>query len=148
MDFDNLLRLEFLSRAENVGLARVAIAAFAARLDYTVSELDDLKGAISEAVSNAILHGYGNNPDQVVKVAAYITRGELEVVVEDRGCGIADIDEALKPGLSTADERLGLGFSFMRSFVDRLEIISEPGKGTRVRMFKRPRARSGHARPD
>lgn len=148
MNFDNLVRLEFLSRPENVGLARVSIAAFAAQLDYTVSELDDLKGAVSEAVSNAIIHGYRNDPDHVVKIAAYILDGELEVAVEDRGRGIGDIDEALKPGVSTTEERLGLGFSFMRSFVDRLEIISEPGKGTRVRMFKRPASRRSNARTD
>ncbi len=148
MDFDNLVRLEFLSRPENVGLARVAIAAFAAQLDYTVSELDDLKGAVSEAVSNAIIHGYRNDPDHVVKMSAYISNGELEVIIEDRGRGISDIDEALKPGVSTVDERLGLGFSFMRSFVDRLEIVSDPGKGTRVRMFKRPASRRNNARTD
>lgn len=148
MNFDNLMRLEFLSRPENVGLARVTIAAFAAQLDFTVSELDDLKGAVSEAVSNAIIHGYRNDPDQVVKMSAYLAEGELEVTVGDRGRGIRDIDRALKPGVSTVEERLGLGFSFMRSFVDRLEIISDPGKGTRVRMFKRPGPRGNNAHPD
>ncbi len=146
MEFDNFLRIEFFSRPENVGLARVALAAFAAQLDYTITEIDDLKGAVSEAVSNAIIHGYGNDPDHVVKIVAYLREGELEIVVEDRGYGIPNIDEALRPGVSTVPERLGLGFSFIRSFVDRLEIISDPGKGTRVIMFKRPGSQSSDAR--
>lgn len=137
MDYQNFLRLEFYSLPANVGLARVAVAAFASQLNYTVSELDDIKGAVSEAVSNAIIHGYEGAPDQLIKVVAMVRAGELEIIVEDGGKGIEDLEEVLRPGFSTADERLGLGFSFIRSFMDTADVLSTPGRGTRVIMTKR-----------
>ncbi|MBE0467441.1 MAG: anti-sigma F factor, partial [Candidatus Desulforudis sp.] len=118
MDYQNFLRLEFYSLPVNVGTARVAVAAFAAQVNYTVSELDDIKGAVSEAVSNAIVHGYDRAPDRLVRVVAMLRGPEIEIVVEDSGRGIENVEEVLRPGFTTADERLGLGFSFMRSFMD------------------------------
>ena len=145
MDYQNFLRLEFYSLPVNVGLARVAVAAFAAQLNYTVSELDDIKGAVSEAVSNAIIHGYEGAPDRLVKVVAVIRDDELEVVVEDGGKGIENVAEVLRPGYSTAGERLGLGFSFIASFMDSADVQSAPGRGTRVIMTKRAGPRGKHA---
>jgi stage II sporulation protein AB (anti-sigma F factor) len=137
MDYQNFLRLEFYSLPVNVALARVAVAAFAAQLNYTVSELDDIKGAVSEAVSNAIIHGYEGAPDQLVKVVAVIRENELEIVVEDSGKGIGNVEEVLRPGFSTAKDRLGLGFSFIGSFMDTADVQSAPGRGTRVIMTKK-----------
>lgn len=145
MDYQNFLRLEFYSLPVNVGMARVAVAAFAAQINYTVSELDDIKGAVSEAVSNAIVHGYDRAPDRLVRVVAMLRGPEIEIVVEDSGRGIENVEEVLRPGFTTADERLGLGFSFMRSFMDATDVQSAPGRGTRVAMTKRAGSRGDHA---
>jgi len=141
----NRLRMSFDSRPENVGLARVAVAAFASQLDFTVSDLDDIKGAVSEAVSNAIIHGYRNRPDGTVHLEALLTEQGLEVAVEDEGEGIPNTVQARVPGFTTIPERLGLGFAFMESFMDTLEVDSAPGRGTRVRLVKRVN-RDKHAR--
>jgi stage II sporulation protein AB (anti-sigma F factor) len=110
-----------------------------------VSELDDIKGAVSEAVSNAIIHGYEGAPDRLVKVVAMIRVDELEIIVEDSGKGIQNVEEVLQPGFTTAGERLGLGFSFIRSFMDTTDVQSAPGRGTRVIMTKRAGPREEHA---
>lgn len=135
MAIKNEMRLEFPSQPENVGLARVTVAAFAAQLDYTLADLEEIKVAVSEAVTNAIVHGYGG-PGGKVTVRAYLHDDALEVLVEDQGRGIDDVPRALEAGYSTDPERPGLGFVFMRSFMDRLEVDSEPGRGTRVAMYK------------
>lgn len=133
----NRLEMAFDSRPENVGLARVAVAAFASQIDFTVSDLDDIKGAVSEAVSNAIIHGYRQRPEETVRVEAVLTDTGLEVTVEDEGEGIQDVAQARVPGFTTVPERLGLGFAFMESFMDTVEVVSAPGRGTRVRLTKR-----------
>jgi len=133
----NQMKLEFLSVPANVAFARVTVAAFASQIDYTLSELEEIKVAVSEAVGNSIIHGYENAPDRFVRVYAALTRDTLEIRVEDDGKGIEDVNKALQPAFSTDDERLGLGFMFMNSFMDSLRVESAPGRGTVVTMSKR-----------
>ncbi len=133
----NRMRLELASRAENVGVARVAVAAFAGPLGFTLAELEEIKVAVSEAVSNAVLHGYPEG-EGTVRIEAEAAEGALELVVEDQGRGIEDVAQARRPAFSTDPARMGLGFVFMESFSDSLEVSSSPGRGTRVRMRKRP----------
>lgn len=136
MQLINHMSIEFSSIPANVAFARVAVAAFASQLDFTLNELDDLKVSVSEAVSNAIIHGYGNAPGHIVRVSVKIYRDLLEVMVEDSGKGIEDVQRALEAEYSTDPERMGLGFTFMQSLTDKLEVDSTPGKGTRVTMSK------------
>jgi len=131
------MKLEFLSIPANVAFARVAVAAFASQIDYTLSDLEEIKVAVSEAVGNSIIHGYENAPDRFIRIYAALTADTLEVRVEDDGRGIEDIDKALQPAFSTDTERLGLGFMFMRSFMDSFKVDSTPGHGTVVTMSKR-----------
>lgn len=136
MKLRNRMKLEFLSRPENVSLARVAVAAFAAEVDFNLSDLEEIKVAVSEAVSNAIVHGYEENPTGTVFLAANLYQDVLEIIVEDRGKGIPDLERALQPGASTDPERMGLGFIFMKSFMDEVDVWSEAGRGTRVKLVK------------
>lgn len=145
MAVQNQFKLEFKSRPENVGFARVAVAAFATQIDFTLSEVEDIKGAVSEAVTNAIIHGYRNNPEGIVTIHGAICGGQLEIVVEDNGVGMENVREALQPGFSTVPDRLGLGFSFLQSFMDTIEVRSQPGRGTRVLMTKHVSRRASHA---
>lgn len=138
----NEISLEVRSRPENVGLARVTLAAFASQLDFTISEIEEIKVAVSEAVSNAIIHGYGGQEDQMVRILASLDGDTLKVVVEDHGCGIEDVALARQPSYSTDPERMGLGFVFMESFMDTLEVESRVNEGTRVRMTKRCQERT------
>ncbi|NLW06397.1 MAG: anti-sigma F factor [Clostridia bacterium] len=134
---ENSMTLEFLSLPENVGLARVAVATFAAQVDITLNEMEEIKVAVSEAVSNAIIHGYDGEPRGKVRVTAERDSSGLTITVTDWGRGIADIAQAMQPAFSTDQERMGLGFAFMQSFMDGLEVTSEPDQGTQVRMFKK-----------
>ncbi len=129
--------LEFSSRPENVAFARVAVAAFVAQLDFTLSDLEEIKVAVSEAVTNAIIHGYDNNPDCMIKLEIKIVEEFMEIEIIDTGKGIKDITRALEPAYSTDPERMGLGFAFMQSFMENLNVSSSPGKGTRVKMSRR-----------
>lgn len=134
---DNQLSLRFLSRNENVSLARLLTAALAAERELTVAELDEIKVAVSEAVSNAIVHGYLGRPDRYVELKLTLTPQQLIVAVHDDGIGIEDIERAIKPNFSTAGgERMGLGFAFMHSFMDAVEVESQPGEGTTVTLYK------------
>lgn len=137
MQFINQMKLEFLSIPANVAFARVAVASFASQLDYTLPDLEEIKVAVSEAVSNAIIHGYENAPDKFVRVIAFLTKNALQIIIEDDGRGIENIEEALKPAFSTDPERMGLGFVFMQSFMDSFDIDSAPARGTRVTMVKK-----------
>ncbi|WP_131918547.1 anti-sigma F factor [Heliophilum fasciatum] len=128
--------MEFMSLPENVALARVVVATMLAGMDCTLSDLDDVKVAVSEAVSNAILHGYQNRPHGRVYLMVAVDENGLEIVVEDYGRGIADVAQAMTPSFSTLPERMGLGFAFMQSLMDRLEVDSQVGRGTRVTLFK------------
>ena len=135
----NHMSLTFPSLAENESFARVAIAAFAVQLSPTLSEIADLKTAVSEAVTNAIVHGYEGTRGDILLRASYDERGEITVEIEDHGRGIADIALAMEPFYTTQpeQERSGMGFSVMQTFMDGLEVASHPGEGTLVRMRKR-----------
>lgn len=138
MRLRNRMKMELMSIPENVGLARIAVAAFASEVDFDVSELEEIKVAVSEAVSNAIIHGYEESANGVITLTATLLSNVLEIVVEDQGKGIAGLERVLEPGSSAGDpERMGLGFVFMRSFMDEVDVASEPGHGTRVRMAKK-----------
>lgn len=133
----NRLSLRFLSRNENVSMARLLTAALAAERELTVAELDEIKVAVSEAVSNAIVHGYQGRPDCYVELDLALTPSQLIVVVHDDGVGIENIEQAIKPSFSTAGgERMGLGFAFMHSFMDAVDVQSLPGEGTTVTLYK------------
>lgn len=141
---ENYVTLEFLSRSSNEGFARVAAAGFAAQLDPTLDELGDIKTAVSEAVTNAIVHGY---PDQLGKIAVklkLLPNNTLEITVRDWGAGIEDIQQARQPLFTTGgEERSGMGFTIMESFMDVVKVRSTPGKGTQVTMRKRISPRIG-----
>ncbi|WP_227766073.1 anti-sigma F factor [Zhaonella formicivorans] len=132
----NYIKLEFASLPENVGLARVAVASFASQVDLTLNDLEEIKVATSEAVSNAIIHGYENSPEGIVVIEAFRDETKLILTVEDRGKGIADVEQAMQPAYTTDPERMGLGFVFMKSFMDHLEVTSRLGEGTKVIMTK------------
>ena len=142
----NEVLLEFPSRSSNEGFARAAVACFAAQMDPTLNELEDIKTAVSEAVTNAIVHAY---PDAIGKVAvrARICPGNvLELTVKDHGRGIADVEKAREPLYTTGgEERSGMGFTIMESFMDKLTVRSVPGRGITVLMRKKlaPRMKSG-----
>lgn len=137
MELHNRMKLELLSLPGNVRLARVAVAAFASEVDYNVSDLEEIKVAVSEAVSNAITHGYQMKPDGVIVITVSLFADALEIIVEDQGKGIEDLEQALQPNSSSDPERMGLGFVFMRSFMDEVEVASESGRGTKVKMSKK-----------
>ena len=143
MEVRNYITLEFPSRSANEGFARSAAAAFAAQLDPTLEELGDIKTAVSEAVTNAIVHAY---PDTIGKVAVKcrILEGDvLEVTVRDWGRGIADVERAREPLFTTGgEERSGMGFTIMESFMDTLRVTSKEGQGTKVTMRRRIAQRS------
>ena len=142
----NEATLEFPSRSSNEGFARAAVACFAAQMDPTLNELEDIKTAVSEAVTNAIVHAY---PDAIGKVAvrARVCPGNvLELTVKDHGRGIADVEKAREPLFTTGgEERSGMGFTIMESFMDKLTVRSVPGRGTTVLMRKKlaPRMKTG-----
>ena len=139
---ENYVTVEFLSRSSNEGFARVAAAGFAAQLDPTLDELGDIKTAVSEAVTNAIVHAY---PDKLGKIVLKLKIREgnvLEITVRDWGKGIEDIQQAREPLFTTGgEERSGMGFTIMESFMDRVNIRSEVNRGTSVVMRKRIAAR-------
>ena len=140
----NYIALEFLSRSANEAFVRGAVACFAAQLDPTLEELGDIKTAVSEAVTNAIVHAY---PDTLGRVSVKLRIREdriLEIVVKDWGVGIADVDQARTPLFTTgSEERSGMGFTIMESFMDTLKVRSAPGRGTTVTMARRISRRAG-----
>lgn len=139
----NYIQMEFPSRSSNEGFARMAVACFASQMDPTLNELEDIKTAVSEAVTNAIVHAY---PDTIGKVSvrAKICEGNaLEVTIKDGGRGIPDIDRARQPMYTTGgEERSGMGFTIMESFMDGLSVRSAVGKGTTVMLRKRIASRA------
>lgn len=132
--YDNKISIEFLSKSQNEAFARVAIAAFVSQLDPTIEEITDVKTAVSEGVTNSIIHGYENSEDGIVKIDAKIKGKEVEIVISDFGKGIKDIEQAKEPLYTSRPdlERSGMGFTVMETFMDSLEVYSEEGKGTRV----------------
>ncbi len=135
---DNRMYVEFDSISSNESLARVMAAAFLTKLDPTLEEVDDVKTAVSEAVTNAIIHGYENG-EGTVSMECLIHNNEFTVIVSDKGVGIEDIEKAKEPLYTTREEeeRSGMGFSFMEIFMDSLLVESEPFKGTKVTMKKK-----------
>jgi stage II sporulation protein AB (anti-sigma F factor) len=133
----NGFRLEVPSRAENVALVRLAVAALAAGAPFGIADLEEIRVAVSEAVTNAIVHGYAEDAGGMVVVEASLDADRLAVVVEDRGRGMEDVALARAEAADREDERLGLGLMFMETFMDRVSIDSSPGTGTRVTMEKR-----------
>ena len=139
---ENYVTLEFLSRSSNESFARVAAAGFAAQLDPTLDELGDIKTAVSEAVTNAIVHGYPDRLGKIVVQLKLLENNTLEITVRDWGKGIEDIQQARQPMFTTGgEERSGMGFTIMESFMDRLTVKSTPGRGTTVTMRRRISAR-------
>ncbi|MBQ7713266.1 MAG: anti-sigma F factor [Oscillospiraceae bacterium] len=141
---DNYIAVEFLSRSVNEGFARAAVAAFAAQLDPTLDELGDVKTAVSEAVTNAIVHAYPDALGKIVLRAGVYNGNVLEITVRDWGRGIADVEKAREPLYTTGgEERSGMGFTIMESFMDKLVVRSKPDKGTVVTMKRAIAPRSG-----
>ncbi|MDR3586575.1 MAG: anti-sigma F factor [Desulfosporosinus sp.] len=132
----NQLSLTFSSISENVGITRLLIASVGAQLDLPLNDIEELKVAVSEAVSNAIIHGYKNNPNHIVYLNLDIAKDTLKIVVKDEGCGISNVEQAMQPAYSTDPERMGLGFVFMQSFMDELQVDSTLEVGTTVTMIK------------
>ena len=145
MKFENYMILEFPSKSCNEAFARSAVSCFAAQLDPTVEELGDIRTAVSEAVTNAIVHGYrdrgeGERGSGSISITVSILEGNaVKIEVKDKGCGIPDVAQARKPLYTTdaAGERSGMGFTVMESFTDVLRVTSKVGKGTTVVMYKR-----------
>ena len=136
---ENKVTIEFQSISENEGFARVAIAAFISQLDPTVEELTDVKTAVSEAVTNSIIHGYENKKEGIIKIEASIKFDEVVIKVIDKGLGIKDVNKAREPLYTSRPdlERSGMGFTVMETFMDSLEVESKSGIGTTVIMKKK-----------
>ncbi|MBR6743274.1 MAG: anti-sigma F factor [Clostridia bacterium] len=134
----NKFSLRIPSRSNNESFARTVVAAFAAQLDPTVEEISDIKTAVSEAVTNCIVHGYKNSIGNIYINCEILSDKSLKIRIRDRGCGIENIKQAMEPLFTTAGgERAGLGFAVMESFTDSLKVRSTVGKGTTVTMVKR-----------
>ncbi|AGT32626.1 ATPase [Geobacillus genomosp. 3] len=134
----NEMHLQFSARSENESFARVTVAAFVAQLDPTMDELTEIKTVVSEAVTNAIIHGYNNDPNGIVSISVIIEDGVVHLTVRDEGIGIANIDEARQPLFTTKPEleRSGMGFTIMENFMDEVVVESELNKGTTVYLKK------------
>ncbi|MFC4103789.1 MULTISPECIES: anti-sigma F factor [Paenibacillus] len=139
MSASNEMRLAFSARSENEAFARITVAAFVSQLDPTMEELNDLKTVVSEAVTNAIIHGYDSDPAGMVTIEASIVGDTVSLVIKDSGNGIEDLELARQPLFTSKPEleRSGMGFTIMENFMDGFEVISEPGNGTSIAMTKR-----------
>jgi len=135
----NEMKLSFPSRSANESFARTSVAAFVASLDPTVDELADLKTAVSEAVTNSIVHGYKESIRTIYITAAILPGNRVQIKIRDKGCGIEDIAKAMEPLYTTCQtgERAGLGFAVMKSMCDKVKVTSAPGKGTTVTLTRR-----------
>lgn len=136
---ENKMCIEFESRSQNEGFARVAVAAFVSQLDPTLEEISDVKTAVSEAVTNSIIHGYENYEKGIIRIEAKISGKEVTITIVDSGKGIEDIDMAREPLYTSRPdlERSGMGFTVMESFMDSLEVDSKRDKGTKIIMTKK-----------
>ena len=135
--YDNEMKLEFTSKSSNEAFARIAVAAFAAQLDPTIEELADIKTAVSEAVTNCIIHGY-EEKEGIIKIKCKLFANSIEIIISDEGKGIEDIDKAKEPLYTSKPdlERSGMGFTIMESFMDEMKVESILGIGTKVTMKK------------
>ena len=144
MKCENDMTLEFPSRSANEAFARAAVACFAAQLDPNLEELNDIKTAVSEAVTNCIVHAYKERLGPVTVRCRILPDKVLDIVIKDKGCGIEDVEQARKPMFSTGgEERSGMGFTIMESFMSSLRVTSTPGKGTTVHMKRKIVQRGG-----
>ncbi|MFB4166381.1 anti-sigma F factor [Virgibacillus sp. JSM 102003] len=135
---NNEMYVEFSSVSENESFARVAVGSFVAQLDPTMDELTEIKTVVSEAVTNAIIHGYNNEPDHLVSISCILQDGEVNLTIKDDGIGIGDVDEARLPLYTSKPEleRSGMGFTIIENFMDSVEVKSTPEQGTTVHMTK------------
>lgn len=143
---ENRMKIEFAAKAENEAFARAAAAAFVACMDPTIEELTEIKTGVSEAVSNSIIHGYKEDPSGTVELECRIREGgKVIIIIRDEGIGIDDVEQAREPMFTTGktEERSGMGFTVMESFMDRVEVESGAGEGTTVTMTKQLDASDG-----
>lgn len=134
----NTVKFTFPSRSVNEGFARSAVAAFAAQADPTLDQLADIKTAVSEAVTNCIVHAYRDTIGLITVTVSFYEENELRIIVADKGCGIEDVQQAMQPLFTTGgEERAGLGFAVMESFMDQIKVSSKSGRGTRVTLMKK-----------
>lgn len=142
MKFENYMILEFPSRSINESFARSAVACFASQMDPTLEELGDIRTAVSEAVTNCIVHAYPDGFGIITLRCRILKDNILDIVIKDKGVGIADLDQARRPTFTTGGaERSGMGFTIMESFMTSFEVFSQPGKGTSVHMRRKIRQR-------
>jgi len=134
----NEMQIQFSALSQNESFARVTVAAFISQLDPSMDELTEIKTVVSEAVTNAIIHGYEQDPTGIVYISCTIEDGFIDLSIKDEGIGILDIEEARQPLFTTKPEleRSGMGFTIMENFMDEIEIQSQPGKGTEIRLRK------------
>ncbi len=146
MNVKNYVRIEFPSIPANVSFARSCVGAFAAQIDCTLDDIEEIKLVVSEAVSNCIIHGYENDAyGKITLMVSIYDNNCLEIIIEDYGKGITDINQAMEPTFSTDPARMGLGFTFMKSFMDELEVNSSPGVGTSLKLSRNFRSSSQEA---
>jgi len=135
MNVKNYCKFEILSLPENISFARSSVAAFASQLGCTLDEIEEIKLVVSEAVSNCIIHAYENRGNEVITIVISLMHDRtLDIIIEDYGKGIEDIHSVLEPSYSSDASRMGLGFTFMKSFMDDMQVISKPGEGTSVHL--------------
>jgi stage II sporulation protein AB (anti-sigma F factor) len=134
----NEMNLQFSALSQNESFARVTVAAFIAQLDPTMDELTEIKTVVSEAVTNSIIHGYENDSHGMVYISVLLQDSTVELLIKDEGIGITDIDEAMQPLYTSKPEleRSGMGFTIMENFMDEVQVRSEPGFGTEIRLKK------------
>ena len=143
MKFDNYMILDFPSKSSNESFARSAVACFAAQMDPTLEELGDIRTAVSEAVTNCIVHAYPNGLGIITLRCRILKDNVLDIVIKDKGVGIGDLEQARKPMFTTGgSDRSGMGFTIMESFMTSFSVTSQPGKGTTVHMRRRLQRRT------
>ena len=142
MKFENYMTLDFPSKSANEGFARSAVACFAAQMDPTLEELGDIRTAVSEAVTNCIVHAYPDGFGSINIRCRILKDNTLDIIIKDKGVGIPDLEQARRPTYTTGgSERSGMGFTIMESFMTNFEVTSSPGKGTTVHMRRQIRQR-------
>ena len=142
MKFENYMILEFPSKSSNEAFARSAVACFAAQMDPTLEELGDIRTAVSEAVTNCIVHAYPEELGNITLRCRILKDNTLDIVVKDKGVGIPDLEQARRPTYTTGgNDRSGMGFTIMESFMTSFEVSSQPGKGTTVHMRRKIKQR-------
>lgn len=133
------MNLEFAAISQNEAFARIAVASFVSQLAITMDEMEEIKTVVSEGVTNAIIHGYEGNSEGIVRICVAMTEDMIDLIIEDHGKGIEDVELAMQPLFTTKPEleRSGMGFTIMENFMDSIEVVTSPGKGTKIRLTKR-----------